>query len=204
MGIGAVSKLTSLSMDFLQHIDRDVFLFLNGLHSDILDPVMYFFTKILSWLPLYIWLIFLVIKTHQRNTWMYLVGVAIAIALADQFTSSLMKPFFARLRPSHEPSLEGLVHLVNNYKGGLYGFASGHAATTFAVATFVWLSLRHAYKKIAWVFAWAVTMTYTRIYLGVHYPSDILVGATVGCLFGIAVWKVTSVFETRLEKNKRA
>ncbi len=191
-------------METLHQIDRDVFLFLNGLHTDALDPVMYFLTKILAWLPLYIWLIFLVVKVHKWNTWMYLVGVALAIALADQFTSSLMKPFFARLRPSHEPSLEGLVHLVNNYKGGLYGFASGHAATTFAVATFVWLSLRQAYHRIAWVFAWAVIMTYTRIYLGVHYPSDILVGATIGCLFGTVVWKLTAAFEAKFENKKRA
>lgn len=191
-------------METLHQIDRDVFLFLNGLHTDALDPVMYFLTKILAWLPLYIWLIFLVVKTHKSHTWMYLVGVALAIALADQFTSSLMKPFFARLRPSHEPSLEGLVHLVNNYKGGLYGFASGHAATTFAVATFVWLSLRQANRHIAWVFAWAVVMTYTRIYLGVHYPSDILVGATIGCLFGTVVWKLTAAFEAKFENKKRA
>lgn len=170
----------------------------------MLDPIMSFLTRIMAWLPLYLVLIYWVIKTFKGNAWIYLVGAAVAIASADQFTSALMKPFFARLRPSHEPTLEGLVHLVNHYRGGLYGFASGHAATTFAVATFVWLSLRHAYRHMAWIFAWAVMMTYTRIYLGVHYPSDIVVGATIGCLFGTAVWKLTTTLEAKLEKRKRA
>ncbi|MFM8914073.1 MAG: phosphatase PAP2 family protein [Flammeovirgaceae bacterium] len=191
-------------METLQQIGRELFLFLNGLHSDMLDPIMSFLTRILAWLPLYLVMIYWVIKTFKGNAWIYLVGAAVAIASADQFTSALMKPFFARLRPSHEPTLKGLVHLVNHYRGGLYGFASGHAATTFAVATFVWLSLRHAYRHMAWIFAWAVMMTYTRIYLGVHYPSDIVVGATIGCLFGTAVWKLTTTLEAKLEKRKRA
>ncbi|MFM8741695.1 MAG: phosphatase PAP2 family protein [Cytophagales bacterium] len=189
-------------METLRQLDRALFLFLNGLHIDRLDPVMYFLTKILAWLPLYIFLIYLIFKKFRTSGWIYLVGSSLAITLADRFTSGFMKPFFARLRPSHEPSLEGLVHLVNNYKGGQYGFASGHAATTFAVATFVWFSLRHAYSHIHWIFAWAVMMTYTRIYLGVHYPSDILVGATIGFLFGVAVWKLTVAAELKLGQKK--
>jgi undecaprenyl-diphosphatase len=189
-------------METVHQFDRELFLFLNGLHTDRLDPVMYFLTKILAWLPLYIFLIYLIFKKFRATGWIYLVGSSLAITLADRFTSGFMKPFFARLRPSHEPSLEGLVHLVNHYKGGLYGFASGHAATTFAVATFVWFSLRNTYRYINWIFAWAVMMTYTRIYLGVHYPSDILVGATIGFLLGVVVWKLTVIAELKFGQKK--
>lgn len=115
---------------------------------------------------------------------MVLAGAGLTILLADQITSSIMKPYFARLRPSHDPALNGLLHLVNGYKGGLYGFASGHAANTFGIATFFWLLFRSRYNWIGLLFLWAVAVTYTRLYLGVHYPSDILVGGTIGILSG--------------------
>jgi undecaprenyl-diphosphatase len=105
-----------------------------------------------------------------------------------------MKPVFARFRPSQEPTLEGLVHLVNGYKGGLYGFASSHAANTFGIAFFVWLTLRAHYRWIILIFAWAAFMTYTRIYLGVHYPGDIIVGAVVGFGSGWIGHKCTKWF----------
>ncbi len=164
--------------------DRDVFLFFNGLHISWLDPVMYLITKTEFWLPLYAFLIFLIFRKSGKEGWLVMIGVAVTILLADQITSSLMKPFFHRLRPSHEPALEGLVHLVNNYRGGQYGFASSHAANTFGIATFIFLFFRGTYKWIAWIFAWAFVMTYTRIYLGVHYPGDITVGALIGALSG--------------------
>ena len=95
-----------------------------------------------------------------------------------------MKPYFERLRPSREPSLAGLVHLVDGYKGGVFGFASSHAANTLGTATFFFLLFRATKKWIVWLFVWAVVMTYTRISLGVHYPGDILVGGTIGILAG--------------------
>jgi len=141
-------------------------------------------TETFVWTPLYATLIYLVIKIYGKSSIWILLGVALTILLCDRITSGFMKPFFARLRPSHEPSLEGLLHLVNDYRGGLYGFASSHAADTFGVAMFVWLSLKKYYRWIWVVFVWAALMTYTRIYLGVHYPSDILVGALIGMTLG--------------------
>lgn len=141
-------------------------------------------TKTIFWLPLYLFLVYLIVKLKKWDTLYILLGIALTIALADQITSGLMKPFFARLRPSHDPSLEGLLHLVNNYKGGLYGFASGHAANTFGTATFIYLLFKDRYFWIKYIFLWAALMTYTRIYLGVHYPGDILVGALIGLLCG--------------------
>ncbi|MBI3481796.1 MAG: phosphatase PAP2 family protein [Bacteroidetes bacterium] len=167
-------------MESLIESDKKLFLFLNSFHHPLLDPVMFYITKTFFWLPLYALLIFLVFKKYKQQGWYVLLGAGVTILLADQITSSLMKPFFAQLRPSHEPAFTGLVHLVNDYRGGLYGFASSHAANTFGTALFVWLVLKPFYRWVAWIFLWAALMTYTRIYLGVHYPADIIVGAIVG------------------------
>jgi undecaprenyl-diphosphatase len=185
-------------MEQIKQLDREFFLWLNNAHTALLDQPMYWMTKILFWLPLYILLIFLLFKKLGKQSWWALLCVTIAIVLSDQLMTSFMKPFFARLRPSHEPSLKGLVHLVNNYRGGLYGFASGHAATTFAVATIVWLLLRHHYRWMSLVFLWAALMTYTRIYLGVHYPGDILVGAIAGIICG---WLGFRIYQYILKKK---
>jgi undecaprenyl-diphosphatase len=189
-------------MDSLLELDKKIFLFLNGLHSPWLDPVMYWATETFAWLPLYLFLIFLIFKKHKSNGWYFLVGAAITIVLADQITHSLMKPFFHRLRPSQEPALQGLVHLVNNYKGGLFGFASSHAANTFGAALFIWLVLKPFYKSITWIFLWAALMTYTRIYLGVHYPGDILAGALVGLFSGWVGFRCSSWLAARYGKTQ--
>ncbi|MCE2894306.1 MAG: phosphatase PAP2 family protein [Flammeovirgaceae bacterium] len=171
-------------MEELLELDKRLLLFLNGWNSPFFDSVMLTLTETFVWTPLYATLIYLVIKIYGKSSIWILLGVALTILLCDRITSGFMKPFFARLRPSHEPSLEGLLHLVNDYRGGLYGFASSHAADTFGVAMFVWLSLKKYYRWIWVVFVWAALMTYTRIYLGVHYPSDILVGALIGMTLG--------------------
>lgn len=170
--------------------DKKALLFFNGLHAEWLDPIMLMATQTLFWLPLYLFLLFVVVKTYGKACWIPLLGIAVTILLADQITSGFMKPFFARLRPSQEPSLRGLVHLVDGYVGGLYGFASSHAANTLGTATFFWLLLHDTRKWITWLFPWAVVMTYTRIYLGVHYPGDILVGGLIGIASGWAGYRV--------------
>jgi undecaprenyl-diphosphatase len=181
--------------------DRRLLLFLNGLHNPFMDAIMYFLTEIYAWIPLYAILIFLVAKKIKSDTWWALLGVVITIVLCDQITSGFMKPFFSRLRPTHEPSLEGLIHIVNGYRGGLYGFASGHAANTFGVSFFVWLTLKPYFKWIGLIFVWAVLMTYTRIYLGVHYPTDIVVGGTIGMGCGWIGYRVSNYLINRNKKS---
>ncbi len=181
-------------MDTILEIDKDLLIWINSFHADWLDPVMLIITKIAFWTPFYLLFIYLIFKNLGRDAWFAMAGVALTILLADQVTSSIMKPFFQRLRPSHDPLVQNLLHLVVDSKGeiyraGLYGFASGHAANTFGTATFMWLLLKDRTRWIALVFAWAAVMTYTRLYLGVHYPGDILVGGIVGVLSGVAGFK---------------
>ena len=182
--------------------DKDLLRFLNGFHAPWLDPVMLILTETIAWLPLYIFLLYIVIKEFKREAWIILLGIVITILLADQITASLMKPFFARLRPSREPTLEGLVHLVEGYKGGQFGFASSHAANTFGAAMFYFLVFKDKKRWIGWLFVWAAVMSYTRIYLGVHYPGDILVGALVGMICGWLAFRLTDWVKLWEEKRR--
>ena len=190
-------------IDQLLEYDREIFLYFNGLHTPWLDPVMLFITETISWMPLYLFLIYLIFKDHQKEGLLVLVGIVITIVLADQVTSSLMKPYFARFRPSHEPSLQSLVHIVNGYKGGKFGFASSHAANTFGTATFLFLLFGKTRKWIVMLFLWAAVVTYSRIYLGVHYPGDILVGALVGMLAAVASFWLYRWMKKIYDKKKQ-
>lgn len=190
-------------MEQLLEIDKDLLLFLNSLHADWLDPAMYWMSQTLFWLPLYLMLAYLLIKNYKQKSWIYFIGIAIVILLTDRITSGFMKPFFERLRPSQEPSLEGFLHLVNNYKGGMFGFASSHAANTFGTAMFFNLVLSANYSWIKWLFVWAFAMTYTRIYLGVHYPGDIVVGALIGLACGWIGYSVSKILKKRLENRQK-
>ncbi|MCS6974252.1 MAG: phosphatase PAP2 family protein [Cyclobacteriaceae bacterium] len=167
-------------LEKLNQADKELLLTLNQLNLPWLDPVMLFLTKTWAWIPLYALLIYLVIKVYKNRSWIPLAGTALTITLTDRLTSGLMKPYFARVRPSHNPELANMLHLVDGYKGGEFSFVSGHAANSFATALLVWLLLRNHYPATRWLFAWAAFMSYTRIYLGVHYPGDILAGALTG------------------------
>jgi len=190
-------------------LDRRLLVWLNSFHTGWLDPVMYYTSQTLFWLPLYLFLLWLIIKDFKKEWWIPMIGIAITILLADQITASIMKPFFARLRPSQEPTLQGIVHLVTDhngeiYTGGLYGFASSHAANTFATATFFTLLFRSKHRWITWLFLWAAGMTYTRIYLGAHYPGDILVGGTVGVVSALVGFKVYRWIKGKVDQGGSA
>lgn len=185
--------------------DRDLLVYLNSFHTPWLDLVMFYMSQTLFWLPLYVFLLAWAIRDFRKDAMFVTVGIVLTILLADQITASVMKPWFARLRPSQEPALEGIVHLVQGfhgqiYKGGTYGFASSHAANTFGIATFFTLIWRTKYKWVLWLFVWAALMTYTRIYLGVHYPGDILVGGIVGVLAGITGFRLFKWLQKKFGK----
>ena len=183
----------------LDELDRQLFLFLNGFHTEWLDELMYWITNKYTWFPGYFLLIVIVIRKYRTRGLMMCLGMVLAVAISDQITSGWMKPFFERLRPCQVPALQQIVHLVAGC-GGRYGFASSHASTTFALATTVWLMLRSWSPSWGWVFAWSATVAYSRIYVGVHYPLDILVGASIGFLVGWLVyllyqWGVPKIFK---------
>lgn len=114
-----------------------------------------------------------------------LLFVGLVIALCDQTASHLIKNAVQRLRPSHDPALTGLVHLSKAGPGGLYGFVSSHAANSFGMATFFYFVLDSKFKYLKyWLFIWAVLVSYSRIYNGVHYPGDVIVAAIIGAFFG--------------------
>lgn len=179
----------------LKELDEQLFLFLNGLRADWLDPVMFQLTETITWLPFYAFLIYFIYRQDPKNSWWVFAGAALSILLADQLTSGLMKPFFERLRPCHDPRWEGIIH---NYGrcGGLYGFVSSHAANTFAIAMFLNLKLKRKLPYLPWLFLWAAVVAYTRVYLGVHYPFDIILGAVIGMVLGFLSW-VLIVFVRR-------
>ena len=176
--------------EFLLELDRNLLLKLNSWHAPWLDSVMVAFTNGLNWLPLFLLVIGLMIYKFRWQSISMLVFIAIVIFLTDRISAGLIKPWVGRLRPSHEPGLEGFLHLVNGYKGGIYSFVSSHAANAFGVATFLWLVLRKDIKWIWVMFIWAVIFSYTRIYLGVHYPFDILGGGVLGTIIGLLVYKL--------------
>ncbi len=171
-------------LEFLKQLDQDILLAINGLHTPWLDNLMMTFTHGAAWLPFFLVIIGMLIYRYRWAAVTLLLLTAITILLTDQLSASLIKPLVGRLRPSHNPQLEGILHLVNGYRGGMYGFVSSHAANSFGVATFLWLASR---QRIAWIwimYVWAGLFAFTRIYLGVHYPSDIVVGALLGMAVG--------------------
>ncbi len=185
----------------LEAWDRAGLIWLNNIHHPYADTFFYFITHTLPWVPLFAFLIYaIVIKYGWKSLWI-LLGAALVVTCADQFTSSFMKPFFGRLRPCWEPELQQLLHIPHGC-GGRFGFASSHAADTFSAASFLFIFLRPHYKYSGWVFLWPALSSYSRIYLAAHYPGDVLVGAVVGFLLAVLFAQLVQRFATRFSNQK--
>lgn len=170
--------------------DRALFLAINSLHTPLSDALMTFVSGKLTWLPFYLFLMALAwyYKGSKGLLWL-LVGTGLCVLLADRLSVMAFKNVFQRLRPCHDPLLQGQVWLPDGHCGGLYGFISSHAANVFAVATFIALYLRH--RWLTWtLLLWAALVSCSRIFMGAHFPGDILGGALVGALIGWCVWRL--------------
>lgn len=181
-------------MNGLIEIDQSVFLYLNGKHTPFWDAVMVLFTGTGFWLLFYLPLLYFIIKKYGVKAFVVLFMLAFAILISDQF-SGLIKDTVQRFRPTHDPGIQSLVHSVVT-KGGQYGFFSSHASNAFTTAAFTAFLFRNSRYSLVILF-WATLISYTRIYLGLHYPLDILAGMTFGIFLGYGTYKLL-IF---LEKN---
>lgn len=189
--------------DFLIDTDAQIYLFFNSLHTPILDEFMMLFTGKFIWVPMYIAIAVMLLKTFgPKLTFIYIVAIALAITLTDQTCAHYIRPLVARLRPSNPDSpLSSMAILVNGYRGGAYGFPSCHSANSFALATFICCLVRQR-KVSIFILSWATLNSYTRLYLGVHYPGDLLAGAVIGTFFGFLCCYIAKRFSP--EKRKKA
>ncbi|MDR3024855.1 MULTISPECIES: phosphatase PAP2 family protein [Chryseobacterium] len=164
--------------------DKKVFLYLNNLGDSSFDQFWMLISSTWIWVPLYIIFLYFLYKNYQLRTLVFiLIFIGLGAVVSDQL-ANVFKYGVARLRPCHDPTLEHHMRIVKC--GGQFGFYSAHASNTFFLATYLGILLK---KKIKWfpyaIFAWALVVSYSRIYLGVHFPIDILVGAFVGSLLGV-------------------
>lgn len=171
---------------WLSDIDARLLLIVNGAHSPFFDSVMWCISGRWIWVPFYAVLAYLLFR---RMSWkrasICLVTIGLIILAADQTCATLIRPEIGRLRPANlNNPLSSFVHVVNGYRGGRYGFPSCHAANTFALAVFMSLVIRHKWFTVM-MFSWAFVVSYSRMYLGVHYFGDLFCGATIGSLFAV-------------------
>ena len=163
-------------------------LFFNGSENVYLDGFVMLATKAWIWIGLYIAILYVVFRTHDMQRFLgILFGILLCVLIADQVSSGIVKPLVARSRPTHSPDIMHLTDIVCGYRGGMYGFFSSHASNTMAIATF--LSLIFRKRSITFtLLAWSLLNCWTRLYLGVHYCSDILVGILFGCFTGSVIY----------------
>jgi undecaprenyl-diphosphatase len=189
-------------LEKLKSIDVELFLLLNGKHNEFFDVIMFWASDKLFWIPFYIILLLIIIKIFKTKSIGVLIAIGFLITLCDQTASHLIKQTVKRLRPSHEPTLENLVHLSEAGPGGQYGFVSSHAANAFGLATFLILLLPNKFNWLKWTLLfWAFLVSYSRIYNGVHYPSDVIVASIIGIIYGFLVYYILSKIKPEMKKN---
>lgn len=191
-------------MESLSTIDSDLFLFLNGLHAAWLDKVMTLITDMWVWMPFYLLLIYWVVKQYGKRCWWVFLAIGIVVLCSDQLSAHVCKPLFQRLRPCYNPDLQDLIYLPKGMAGGRYGFVSSHAANTFAIAAFLTPALGNYRPWLAiTLYLWAFISSYSRIYIGYHYPGDIICGAILGLLVGMIIWKLFQIVQRKVWKSKQ-
>lgn len=188
--------------DALVTWDKSTLLTLNGLHTVWMDRFMWLMSETLVWLPFFLFFLYVLIRDKQSQSLWLLLTFALLITFTDQIASGVFKPLVERLRPTHDPDLANLVHVVNHYRGGRFGFFSSHAANVFAFAGLSLLLVRHWIYSVL-ILVWASLIAYSRVYLGVHYPLDVLTGAVFGLLASFGFHYLYSIL-AKVKPTKRS
>ncbi|MBC6699366.1 phosphatase PAP2 family protein [Hymenobacter puniceus] len=179
-------------IEALQSFDSWLLVAANTHRTPTLDTLMVFFTERLVWFPAYFVLLVMLAYLFGRRAWLLLPLLGASVALADGISSRLFKPYFARLRPCHDPDLSATLNLVNGC-GGQFSFMSSHAANAFALTVFMALVLPRRFRVAKWLLlGWALVVSYSRLYLAAHFPSDVLAGALLGSLLA---WGCATLFK---------
>ena len=192
-------------LDRLINIDQQITIALNGSDSLFLDGVAKSATSTITWIPLAFVLAYVIIR---NNNWRIIIFTFLALSLcvliADQVASGICKPLFQRFRPAQDPSLIHLIDIVDGYRGGRYGFFSSHSANTFSLAIFVSLLVRHKALTLS-LLSWAILNCWTRIYLGVHFMGDLIVGFLFGSFVGFVTYLAyRKICKIQLDSNHRS
>ncbi len=187
----------------LNHIDQQLTLALNGSDSVFWDNIALCVTNTFAWTLVIVMLLIIFFRNNDyRGALLILLSIALMIFVADCLCSGLIKPMVARYRPTQDPEIMYMVDVLNGYRGGRFGFFSGHACNTMCMAVF--LSRLFRFKPLTiTLILWSLTTTYTRIYLGVHYIGDITVGFIAGILIGLLFYHIYNKISMRLRRQRR-
>lgn len=185
--------MTQLFLESLLNADQSLFTLINGKWTNSLfDSIMPWVRTSNNWIPLYFLVLGYVIYKQKGKAWKWVLMAAINVTLSDQISSSIFKPFFHRLRPCADPQIMHQARLLLDHCSGGFSFTSSHAANHFGFAMFLFLTIPSPYKKFQYLFfAWAALISYAQVYVGVHYPIDVIAGGLIGLMVG---WATATVY----------
>jgi len=186
-------------LEYIEAFDKKWLLAINHNYSPQWDGIMWFASQTESWIPLYILLAALLVFVYKKDSLLMILMILPLVLATDQISSAIIRPLFMRPRPSHTPGLEYMLHYVKGYQGGSYGFISSHSCNTFGLATYLTIV---TFRRLKWmpflVYPWAMFVCYSRMYLGVHFPTDIIVAAFLGMFIA---WLISRLYYTLKKKG---